>query len=343
MNKKSKYFKVFSLCIPVKGAIRSAIYDLQRNEFKFIPNTLYSILEEYNGKTIEEVLENFSDEDDKETVREYFNFLVENDYIFFCDKDELELFPDLEKEYNFPGTISNAIIDIGNLPEERYLDLLTYLEELGCLDIVLRFPKSCSQSQVYDLCDALKKSSIKSIDIFLNFDESIDLSEIISTFPRIRTITVTGAAKENMKVGSLGRGNIHYTTTEFESLDRNFEIDKSMLTSNIKMFMEAQFYHTYLNKKLFIDIDGNIKNSPESDISFGQLMNISGSAELNRIVDSPKFKKLWEVKKDETEVCKDCELRYMCTDSRVPIANNEGEWTHEIDCNYNPFTGKWTA
>ena len=37
-------FHVYSNCIPIKGNLRSAIYDLQRNDFDYIPNSLFEIL-----------------------------------------------------------------------------------------------------------------------------------------------------------------------------------------------------------------------------------------------------------------------------------------------------------
>ena len=44
-------FALFACCIPVKGARRSTLCDLQRGSFQFIPNGLYEILTEHAGKT----------------------------------------------------------------------------------------------------------------------------------------------------------------------------------------------------------------------------------------------------------------------------------------------------
>jgi SPASM domain peptide maturase of grasp-with-spasm system len=41
---KNTYFKLFANCLPVKGASRSTICDVQRTELYFIPNELYETL-----------------------------------------------------------------------------------------------------------------------------------------------------------------------------------------------------------------------------------------------------------------------------------------------------------
>ena len=46
---KELYFKLFASCIPVKGFIRSMIYDLHRFNFELIPNSLYKILTKYKN------------------------------------------------------------------------------------------------------------------------------------------------------------------------------------------------------------------------------------------------------------------------------------------------------
>ncbi|WP_264537364.1 hypothetical protein [Flavobacterium sp. N1736] len=62
---KQSNFILFADCIPVKGFNRSIICDTKNNKFYFIPNGLYDILEIYNGKTIEEIKENFKHQYDE--------------------------------------------------------------------------------------------------------------------------------------------------------------------------------------------------------------------------------------------------------------------------------------
>ena len=77
-----KVYFLFSNCLPVKGANRSIICDLQRAEYDFIPNSLYEILESYQFMSIDEVFQKYSIEY-KKTIEEYFEFLEQKEYIFF--------------------------------------------------------------------------------------------------------------------------------------------------------------------------------------------------------------------------------------------------------------------
>ncbi|MDQ1098727.1 SPASM domain peptide maturase of grasp-with-spasm system [Chryseobacterium sp. SORGH_AS909] len=75
--------------------------------------------------------------------------------------------------------------------------------------------------------------------------------------------------------------------------------------------------------------------------NFGNIKNIS----LEEAVNHKDFKQYWNLTKDSIEVCKDCELRYVCTDCRAYT-----EQTHTKDgldiskplkCGYDPYTGTW--
>src|SRR5688572_7843994 len=100
------YFKLFADCIPVRGVVRSIIYDLGRMNFKLVPNELYEILINHHRKTVTEIKHFYNNEHD-ETIDEYFTFLIEHEFIFYCTKEELDLFPPILQEFDIPATISN--------------------------------------------------------------------------------------------------------------------------------------------------------------------------------------------------------------------------------------------
>src|ERR1035437_8652668 len=123
-----RYFKLFACCIPVKGAMRSMICDLQRNDFSFIPEGLFDILTEHKLKTIGEIKNAFQNQYD-ETIDEYFQFLEAQEYGFWCNKDELDLFPALDLTWDEPYEIANAIIDNDNRSNHDYQTIIDQLEE----------------------------------------------------------------------------------------------------------------------------------------------------------------------------------------------------------------------
>ena len=75
-------FKLFAHCIPVYGANRSIICDLQRKSFEFIPNILFEIITKHEGKTINQIEDLYGIEN-SDSIREYFNFLIEKEFIFY--------------------------------------------------------------------------------------------------------------------------------------------------------------------------------------------------------------------------------------------------------------------
>ena len=105
--KLHKPFRLFSNCVPIKGANRSVICDLQRNNLKLIPNDLYNLLKKHEGKTITEVKEKYDNLYDS-TIEEYFEFLVKNEFIFFTKTPEL--FPKLKLNWDSDSSITNTIL-----------------------------------------------------------------------------------------------------------------------------------------------------------------------------------------------------------------------------------------
>lgn len=83
MSNEKKYIKMYACCIPVKGAARSALCDVQRNEYRLIPNALYDLLPFFDQLNKDELVLYYGDSN-KETIAEYIDFLVDNEYAFFA-------------------------------------------------------------------------------------------------------------------------------------------------------------------------------------------------------------------------------------------------------------------
>lgn len=71
--------------------------------------------------------------------------------------------------------------------------------------------------------------------------------------------------------------------------------------------------------------------------SFGNIKDTT----LQEALDQPDFKKYWNVTKDQIEVCKDCEFRYICTDCRAYTEHPENMYAKPLKCGYNPYTCEW--
>src|SRR5215813_10780820 len=107
------FLQLFADCIPVKGAARSAFYDLTRHEIILFPTDYYFLLKEILGKRVGDLLEKIQSHPNKEHVIGFLDFLDEKELIMLVD--DLSEFPPIENSWDFPGLVQNAIIDVSTV------------------------------------------------------------------------------------------------------------------------------------------------------------------------------------------------------------------------------------
>ncbi len=120
------------------------------------------------------------------------------------------------------------------------------------------------------------------------------------------------------------------------------KVDLKYFNTNIQKVVEAMNYNSCLHKKISIDKYGNIKNCPAMPQSYGNIKELS----LEEALNHTEFKKYWNLTKDNIEVCRDCEFRYICTDCRAYTeqshSNSDGlDTSKPLKCGYDPYTGEW--
>jgi SPASM domain peptide maturase of grasp-with-spasm system len=64
---------------------------------------------------------------------------------------------------------------------------------------------------------------------------------------------------------------------------------------------------------------------------------------LSEALKKNGFKDYWEINKDQIDVCKDCEFRYICTDCRAFIQEPGNMFSKPLKCSYSPYTSLWGA
>lgn len=336
MKKSNKYFILFSNCIPVKGAARSIVCDLQNQKYYFIPNNFYTILKEDLDKKLHQIYDNYG-ESNEMILDEYFSFLIENK-LGFID-DEPNLFPKLNLDWDFPSTITNAQIDIDNKTYNKitFIKIISELSSMNCQCIEIRFYKKTNIFILEEILNSTKDSRIKEIRMILSFDELIKESlknKLIYEHQRINSITFHNSKKyfqENIKGVS-----VMYIKDKLDSTKCG-QICSLSFTINVENFTESINFNNCLNKKVAIDKDGNIKNCGSQEESFGNVNEIS----LKDAINNNNFQKFWYLKKDDIEICKDCEFRYICTDCRIFKKNNNDIYSKPEKCTYDPYKNTW--
>lgn len=336
-------FNLFSNCIPVKGAMRSTICDLQNNKYYLIPNGLYDVLTKFNGKTISEVKAEFDPDDDR-ILDEYFNFLADNELIFF--DDDTERFPPLSMDWDEPNTITNAIIDRDDNSNYDLKKVFQALEELQCQHIQIRHYSEIKIEEIEQTMSLLDKSYIAFVEWVIPFTKSFDednsffeLRELTKKYPRIFTVTFYNYSKTGTIFQSLlGFGNIYSTTQNIHSHLCCGNINENLFHINIRTFTESKKFNTCLNRKLGIDINGEIKNCPSMQVSYGNIANAS----IVNTINTAEFKEIWHIDKEDISVCKSCEFRHICTDCRAFIENPIDKYSKPLKCGYDPNACTWT-
>lgn len=335
MPGSDKYIKVFEDCRLVVGAFKSTIYDFSRKKYHPITKRQGEILSQLDKKPVNEFEKVFGSSDGG---KEFIDFLFEEEIIFVCTKEELAYFPEIKNQWYSSSTVSNLLLFRSEQSNNNFIEKMQVLEELGLKHVQLFIESEINFSQLKHWIESISQISIKSIEIFISREHANvlleDANELIHT--QVITVTVTGSSEFRILKRESGRPfNIMFIRNAFSEIFESAPSDPNYFHVDIRQYMESQNFNTYFNEKLVIDSSDNILVNVNDDI-IGHLNNV----DLEDLVNSKAFKSLAQVNKDSIEVCKDCEYRYMCNDSRTPRYLN-GKWEYDEQCYYNPYSGEW--
>ena len=79
-----------------------------------------------------------------------------------------------------------------------------------------------------------------------------------------------------------------------------------------------------------------IKNCPALKTGYGQI----GKDKVKKIVRDAQFMEIWKIKKNDIDVCKSCEFRFICTDCRA-FHQSDVNYLKPAKCTYDPEIGEW--
>ena len=329
------FFQLFACCIPVRGALNHVICDLQRGVIQSIPESLFIILTEFKNQTAAEIKAVFEHQWDKR-IDEYYRFLEEGEWGFWCD--DPARFPDIELVWDSPALITNAIIDIDDDSKHPFEKIFAELNHLGCQALQLRSFGDLSKIQLIEILEKIGDHRLKSIELVMKYKEefeTVPLTTICQLYPRINSVTLHTAPAYRQSTDEHNLELI-YTPQKIDSAAHCGVISSQYFTSNLQTFTESQQFNSCLNRKISVDVEGFIKNCPSMKTIFGHINETS----LLTVITNDKFKMPWTISKDEIEVCKDCEYRYVCTDCRA-YTTDGGKYSKPEKCSYNPYLGRW--
>ena len=216
------------------------------------------------------------------------------------------------------------------------------LNRCRCKHVQVRAYELLELSQIQRIILSFKDKSFISINLLLKYAYNNDYLKKLLWLVKndaLLYLTLYGAPKEKIKDDKGNR--IKIISDSIDSCNDCGKISKESLMQSsirtIQVFMENRLYNGCLNKKISIDENGDIKNCPSMDRSFGNICNTS----LFEVAQNEEFKKMWIINKEHVKVCKDCEYRCICTDCRVFIENPDDIFSKPAKCSYNPYLLKW--
>ena len=337
MNNKG-YFKLYASCIPVKGVQRSVICDLQYHRAKFITNDLYEILSKNDPIDYTYLVSEYG-ADNEPILNEYFTFLEENEFGFWCGENELDYFPKLDLSYHSPFQITNAIIDQDKNSKHDYNHIFRQLDHLGSVDIQLRYFDPVPLDRLESLLQMISTARIKSVQFVIPYDSINAIypaARLLRKYLKICQVVIHSAPLYRQL--EINKVPIQLTTQVITDESHCGVIHQAYFNINTAHFAEAKNYNSCLNQKISIDKHGQIKNCPSMNESFGDI----GEILLSEAVDHPKFKETWSIRKDDIVICKDCEFRYICSDCRAYLEKPDDIYSKPLKCGYNPKTTEWS-
>jgi SPASM domain peptide maturase of grasp-with-spasm system len=304
------------------------------NRYKIIPNELYDVLTRIELIPYEEMRASFFD---KEGLDLYIEKLLKENFLFYTDIPKQ--FPKLSMLWDYPSIITNAIIDLNATSDYDTTSAIQQLDYLGCKALEIRFFDSSFDFFLNTILKALKDSKISFVQIITSYNEMYQTSyfeKIYKQNPRFSSFIVHSSPFYE-QIGDENSFTLNYTQDKVDSEMHCGYVNSDYFTVNIPMFTEAQEFNTCLNRKLSIDKDGNIKNCPAIRKTYGHI----NSTQLSSVIILDTFKELWSINKNQIDICKDCEFRYICTDCRALIKDENNIYSKPKFCNYDPYTSTW--
>lgn len=337
-NNTPIYFIFWANCILVDGYHQSIVFDIFRNRQVKVSKLFSKTYREHYAKSINELKE-INNDNKLSGYLKIIQFFVKNDFGIYTDSPSS--LPSLSTEYDTAFDATNVILhvnsDSGSNNLLRTIKSITTCQ-IQALEIIDN--GHMSPQLMEDISKLTLYSTIEYIHIYTFYKNNYDPNTFDFLYDnlRFRKIHILSSPyNRKVKSKTKTRCDISYFRTRIDFFDCG-NINVNMFVPNQPFFIEAHSCNTCLNRKVSIDIDGNIGNCPLMPHTFGNIKDVS----LREVVSRPEFQRLWHITKDQIDVCKDCEYRYICTDCRHFIKDKKNIYSQPSKCGYNPYIAKWS-
>lgn len=332
VSTQDKSFKLFSNCKIVQGKSRSVICDFRGRVF-IVPPKYNSIIHLLWSNIEKNIIE------EKEDLKEFVSELVHKQMGMFFSSNEESNFPEIELKWSSPYQFTNAILDIDSGIQTGWKKFIIQLDAIGCPFLQVRVFGNLDFKQLNSILSAIDATEIYSIQMVMPNDQSADfwsnLSKFIQTFPRVVDVIIYNSNSDNYPL-EIFKGKVRLSYEGVIDERSCGKTGPNFFCLNIPFFMESQLYNNCLNRKISLSKEGLIKNCPSMKKDYGNINQVN----LIDVFNNEDFRFWWSIKKDDIEVCRDCEFRYICSDCRAFTVNQNDPYAKPSSCPYDPYTCK---
>lgn len=338
------YLKLFESVKITKGYLRSIIFDNNSGFFSFIPNTLYDLLEN-NEQNYSLLKKELNDESNK-TLQQYIDFLLSKKLgVMIQSKKELERLKTTTSKMDTPNDLNYLIIDLSGF-DTICETLIQQIMETKIKFIQIRLTREFIYPEILELLSLLRlfnKTYINEISLVLKYDDRILDFIMNGNVDSEKYLQFIMHSSDENNLNTYGSVQIIKTQKKIRIPMSCGVVKLENMNVSRSFYLESLHCNSCLHKKISIDIDGNIRNCPSMSQSFGNIEETT----LRQAFQHKDFKKYWGVTKDNVEVCKDCEFRYVCTDCRAytersHIDEKGLDVSKPLKCGYSPYTNEWS-
>ncbi len=323
----SNWFNIFPTSIIVDGYNKSVLLNLSGNDFIELPVLLKNLILSLQKNSIKKVARMHSIK--KKEIDDFVNQLCMLKIGF---KSDVQVkFRKLNHSVESPYNANTLIFSIDSLNFKMNTSILNYLN-IDCLGFHIKVQFDLKELKDF-ITETVKLMNFNTIQIrFFVSVKKESIEEIIAIHSKITHIILENEMEDKI---------VFYNDKTILFLNRNYVANKTRFVINLPYYLEAKNFNYQVHKNLIFDSYGNIRFHSNSPITKFHINSITNRKELQLLYKSGIYKNSLKAKKDDIDICKHCEFRYMCVDSRLPIKRNENEWYFDSECNYNPYIAKW--
>ena len=314
---KTKATVLASNCFSVKGYNKSLLIDFQNNEWYHVDFNLLSN-------------ESINEDDLKPEELEH---LLKRQILIRIPEELKNNFPALSTEFDVPSIIESAIVDRNAKSQYSLNSTFEWFDSLMVKLCEVRFYDLPAVSELASILSLVEDTHIESINFILPYSQELveffEKSLVLN--PKINDIVYHGSERVFVERDDPDKRRV-FIREKLTSSDSCGNVHPTYFSNTKQHILKSMNYNSCLYKKVGVDVDGNIKNCPSMKESLGHVKSVES------ILLKDLETKYWSIKKDDIEVCKDCEFRYICNDCRVRVPNKNGR---PETCIYNPYTNLW--